>query len=158
MVRGRLRDSPNHGNQVQNSAAENDGSQERRHTAAAFETYHAAQRGLPLLTEPLGCDERRPIMPMEREWRNCSQVIPSWDAPVLIDRITPSNKRALPLLNLAVLSFECSSRCRTAVVWRPSTCAAVPTVMKAGTVAISDLAINKSALIVRCDPPRPRVE
>jgi hypothetical protein len=35
------------------------------------------------------------------------------------------------LLNLAVLSFKGSSRCRTSVAWRPSTCAAVPTVMKA---------------------------
>jgi hypothetical protein len=62
---------------------------------------------LPLLTEPLGCDERRPAGPMKRRWRNCSQVIPSWDGPVL-HRITASDKRALRcvLLHLPVSSFQ----------------------------------------------------
>jgi hypothetical protein len=155
----RLRGSPNYGNQVQNSAAESDGSQERRDKAAAVEAYHAAQRGLPLLIEPLGCDQRRPILPMKREWRNCSQVIPSWDTPVLIDRITPSNKRALRCASescgAVVQGFlPLPDICRLETI---NVCCRAHRYEGAGTVAISDLAINQSALIVRCDPARPRV-
>jgi hypothetical protein len=105
---------------VQNSAAESDRSRGCRDKAAPLEAYHAAGRGLPLLPEALGCDERRPARPMKRRWRNCSQLF----------LLLPDTCRLKPLICVAV---------------------------HAATVAISDLSINSSAPIVRCDPPRPRV-